>query len=158
TPDNLAYVIYTSGSTGKPKGVMVAHRSAANLAAALQSAIYSNRDRSLRIGLNAPLAFDASVKQVLQLLNGHTIHILPEQIRPYADKLLTYVNQNRIDVLDCTPSQLRGLLAAESVRSEQLPNVVLVGGETIDEFTWALATGSTCTQFYNLYGPTECTV
>jgi hypothetical protein len=35
----------------------------------------------LRVSLNAPLAFDASIKQIVQLLFGHTLYLLPEELR-----------------------------------------------------------------------------
>src|SRR6185369_12532943 len=79
---NLAYVIYTSGSTGRPKGTMVQHASVINLAGALKAAVYDGLNSGLRIGLNAPLSFDSSVKQIIQLLYGHALYILPDDIRP----------------------------------------------------------------------------
>src|SRR5262245_43835942 len=62
--ENLAYVIYTSGSTGKPKGVMIEHRSAVNLIRGLNESIYEGEEARVRVGINAPLVFDASVKQL----------------------------------------------------------------------------------------------
>jgi non-ribosomal peptide synthetase component F len=111
-PRNLAYVIYTSGSTGQPKGAMIEHRSVVNLARALDHEIYGTATSSLRISLNAPLAFDSSVKQIIQLLSGHALHILPEEVRRDGQALDTYLRQNQIDVLDCTPSQLSLLWSA----------------------------------------------
>ncbi|MCA1635265.1 MAG: amino acid adenylation domain-containing protein [Acidobacteria bacterium] len=159
-PDNLAYVIYTSGSTGRPKGVMITHRSAVNLVAALDGAIYEGQAAPLRVSLNAPLAFDSSVKQLLQLLRGHTLVIVPEEVRPDGSALWQFVRRQRIDVLDCTPSQLRLLLSAgwEDAREEWAPALALVGGEAIDEATWRRLTAISRTRFYNVYGPTECTV
>ncbi len=159
TADNLAYVIYTSGSTGKPKGVMIQHRSAANLVAGLQRAIYVQHPAHLRVSLNAPLTFDASVKQWLQLLQGHTLVILPEEVRPEGDQLLSFVRQHAIDVLDCTPAQLRLLLVAGLTQNPKMsPRVVLAGGEAIDEASWAFLAEQATIEFYNVYGPTECTV
>ncbi|HET8783284.1 MAG TPA: non-ribosomal peptide synthetase, partial [Pyrinomonadaceae bacterium] len=155
TPDNLAYVIYTSGSTGQPKGVMVQHRSAVNLAEALRRSVYAETaDGPLRVGLNAPLAFDASVKQLVQLLSGHTLYIVPEELRPDAARLLNFVKENRLDVLDLTPSQLK-LLVEEGV--VDTPTIV-VGGEAIDSSLWSSLSAQSETRFWNLYGPTECTV
>jgi amino acid adenylation domain-containing protein len=156
---NLAYVIYTSGSTGKPKGVMVSHRSASNLAGALRRSVYEDLGRSLRVSLNAPLTFDASVKQLLQLLYGHSLHLLPEEVRYEAAALLTYGRRQQLDVLDCTPAQLRSLIAAGLLDERGVTfATVLVGGDALDEETWQLLARSTTTRFYNLYGPTECTV
>ncbi|HYO91634.1 MAG TPA: AMP-binding protein, partial [Pyrinomonadaceae bacterium] len=108
--ENLAYVIYTSGSTGRPKGVLVKHRSVVNLAAALRQAVYRHHPAPLRVSLNAPLAFDASVKQIVQLLDGHTLHVLPDLVRTDAALLSAYTKAQQLDVLDCTPAHLRQLL------------------------------------------------
>jgi amino acid adenylation domain-containing protein len=157
--DNLAYIIYTSGSTGQPKGVMIQHRSAANLAAALREEIYAGLGPELKVGLNAPLAFDASVKQLLQLLSGHTLHLLPEELRLDAVRLLAYLDQHALDALDCTPSQLRLLLAAGLDKPGQsAPKLMLIGGEALDESLWSLLAANQRTRFFNVYGPTECTV
>jgi len=162
--DNLAYIIYTSGSTGQPKGVMIQHQSVANLAAALHEQIYAglehhDRPRPLKVGLSAPLAFDASVKQLVQLLHGHTLHILPEELRLDAMGALNYIDQHELDVLDCTPSQLKLLLVAGLNKdSRSAPKLMLIGGEAIDESTWTQLTAAQQTGFFNVYGPTECTV
>jgi amino acid adenylation domain-containing protein len=153
TSDSLAYVIYTSGSTGQPKGVMIQHRSAVNLALALRRSIYPV-GRHLRVGLNAPFAFDASVKQLVQLLSGHTLYIVPEELRPDAARLRDFINENSLDVLDCTPSQLKLLLEAGPLNT----SLVLVGGEALDSTLWGALSTQTATRFFNLYGPTECTV
>ncbi|HEY7496545.1 MAG TPA: non-ribosomal peptide synthetase, partial [Candidatus Tectomicrobia bacterium] len=159
TAEHLAYVIYTSGSTGRPKGVMIQHRSTVNLAAGLHQAIYAHQHAPLRVSLNAPLTFDASVKQVLQLLYGHVLYILPEEVRPDGQALLSYVRHCALDVLDCTPAQLRLLLAAGLAQEPSLAlQLALVGGEALDETTWTSLAANAKTHFYNVYGPTECTV
>ncbi|WP_338868532.1 amino acid adenylation domain-containing protein [Myxococcus stipitatus] len=158
-PDHLAYVLFTSGSTGRPKGVMIQHRSVVNLAAALQEAVYGNRAPGLRVSVNAPLVFDASVKQWIQLLHGHTLHIIPEEVRPDAGRLCEYVRTHRLDVLDCTPSLLVPLVAKGlGSDPESSPSLVLVGGEAIDARTWTELARRERTRFVNVYGPTECTV
>ncbi|HEY0143904.1 MAG TPA: amino acid adenylation domain-containing protein, partial [Thermoanaerobaculia bacterium] len=158
-PHHLAYVIYTSGSTGQSKGVMVEHRSAVNLFFALKDSVYAEaRPGSLRVSVNGPLTFDTSVKQIIQLLDGHILEIIPEDVRRDGEALLRYVRDRRIEVFDCTPSQLRLLLEAGLGRgtAESL-QLVLVGGEAIDESTWATLAESEI-RFFNVYGPTECTV
>jgi amino acid adenylation domain-containing protein len=159
TPDNLAYVIYTSGSTGRPKGVMVQHRSVMNLASALARAIYAGEAEQLRVGLNAPLVFDGSVKQIVQLLAGHTLYVVPEELRLDPPGLLRFVDGNRLDALDVTPAQLKLLLdAGLTAASRRAPRLMLVGGEAIDAQTWEALAAQTSPRFFNVYGPTECTV
>ena len=166
-PDNLAYIIYTSGSTGKPKGAMITHRSAVNLWQALRREIYAEVEcassNALRVSLNAPLAFDSSFKQVVKLLSGHALCIVPEDVRRDGAEMLSYLTRHHVDALDCTPSQLRMLLdsglgerAGQVVR---LVRLVLVGGEAIDEKLWErLGAQADTVTYYNVYGPTECTV
>ena len=153
---NLAYVIYTSGSTGKPKGVMIEHHSLANLATALEDAIYREREAPLVVTMSAPVSFDASVKQWLQLLRGRTLCIVPEAARLDPAQMVALLKRHAVDVLDCTPSQLRRLLH-EGLASSPV-SIVLVGGEAIDAATWGQLGEVDRIAFFNVYGPTECTV
>ena len=157
---HLAYILYTSGSTGVPKGVLVEHRSVINLFFGLAQAIYTHLPAApLRISLNGSLSFDTSVKQLVQLLAGHTLYLVPELIRLDGESLRQYLDQYNIQIFDCTPSQLRLLLDQYASRESTLmPAALLVGGEAIDENLWnRLAALKDC-QVYNLYGPAECTV
>jgi amino acid adenylation domain-containing protein len=158
-PANLAYVIYTSGTKGQPKGVAVQHQSAVNLVAALKQKIYTTFGAPLRVGLNATLTFDASVKQWLQLLDGHTLDILPEEVRWDASRLLLYVSSHQLEVLDCTPPQLKALFQVELLNRPGISlKAMLIGGDAVDDSTWELLADHPTISFYNLYGPTECTV
>jgi non-ribosomal peptide synthetase component F len=137
TAEHLAYVIYTSGSTGTPKGVMVEHANLTNLLLGLEREIYQESRICERVGINAPVAFDASVQQLIQILSGRTLVIVPQEIRFDAEALLAFAAFQRIDALDCTPSQLGALLAGGLLRNEGYkPRVVLVGGEAIDLTAW----------------------
>jgi amino acid adenylation domain-containing protein len=183
SPANLAYIIYTSGSTGKPKGAMITHRSAVNLWQALRREVYAEVEgieaeefsgqtdkeqngvacatsKALRVSLNAPLAFDSSFKQVVQLLSGHALCIVPEDVRRDGAEMLSFLTRQRVDALDCTPSQLRMLLdAGLGERAGEVVRLVLVGGEAIDEKLWErLGAQAGTVTYYNVYGPTECTV
>lgn len=156
-PDNLAYVIYTSGSTGQPKGVMVEHRGVLVLWRGLEEVYEAAACQN--IALNAAINFDASVQQLIQLLSGRTLFVIPQEHRLDTVKLLDFLDVNHIDGIDCTPSQLRawidgGLLKNNGYRLR----VVLVGGEPIDAALWRTLAENRDTQFFNVYGPTECTV
>ncbi len=159
-PDSVAYVIYTSGSTGKPKGVMIQHQSALNLMTSLSEKIYLNLgEQQKRISLNAPLPFDASVQQLVMLTQGHTLCIIPDDVRTDGAALLKFIQMQKIDVLDCVPSQLKLLVDAGLLETQGWkPKAILPGGEAIDEALWKNISASKDIQFYNMYGPTECTV
>ncbi|MEO6196443.1 MAG: amino acid adenylation domain-containing protein [Thermoanaerobaculia bacterium] len=161
SPRSCAYVIYTSGSTGTPKGAFIESRSVACLSEALAAAVYADFEdgSALRVAVNAPLSFDASVKQVIQLLRGHSLWVVPEEVRGDGEALLAWLGENRIDVADCTPSHLRLLLAAGLAGGQSpFPRVLLVGGEAIRPDLWAELAADTGRRYYNVYGPTECTV
>ncbi|WP_080313066.1 non-ribosomal peptide synthetase, partial [Burkholderia pseudomallei] len=158
TPRHLAYVIYTSGSTGQPKGVMVEHASVVNLWRALDEAIYRAHPSARRVSLNASIAFDSLVKQWVQLLSGRTLVVVPEPVRFDGRRLLDAIGRDRIDVFDCTPSQLALIERARGPEDEAYPQVTLVGGEAIGEGMWSELASASSRTYYNVYGPTECTV
>ncbi|AMO93246.1 amino acid adenylation domain protein [Collimonas fungivorans] len=160
---NLAYVIYTSGSTGQPKGVMIEHHQVINLWVALEQAIYRHHpaENVQRISLNASISFDVAVQQWVQLLSGRTLVLVPNAMRYDGAALRDWIKGSCLDVLDCTPTQIK--IAIEDTRDysildSQRPYVALVGGETMGPSLWAQFGNSKTTTFYNVYGPTECTV
>ncbi|RKH37600.1 non-ribosomal peptide synthetase, partial [Corallococcus sicarius] len=154
--EQLAYVIYTSGSTGWPKGVMVQHASVMNLRGALSNLAPAERRGPLRVTLNAPLVFDASVQQLVQLADGHALCVVPQEARADAALLVAWLERHAVDVLDCSPSHLR-LLLEEGLGAKR-PLRVLVGGEAVDAALWATLATHPRIDCFNVYGPTECTV
>ncbi|HEX6097854.1 MAG TPA: amino acid adenylation domain-containing protein [Thermoanaerobaculia bacterium] len=158
-PDSLAYVIYTSGSTGRPKGVMVTHGAVANLAHALTTTVFGGGARPLRIGVNGPLAFDTSIKMLIQLASGHSLHLLPDAEHGFdPQRLLAAMRRASLDAVDVTPSHLGPLLDHGLGEESGLPPLVLVGGEPIARPLWSRLGRTPNVRFINLYGPTECTV
>jgi amino acid adenylation domain-containing protein len=156
---HLAYVIYTSGSTGRPKGVMVEHRSAVNFWRVMSRTTHRDCPPRARVALNAAFTFDMSLKGILQLLSGHCLVLIPEAIRASGPALLAFLEQERIDAVDSTPSQIAGLLAAGLLDTTgRRPGAVLLGGEAIPRAMWAQLEAAPHIHFFNMYGPTECTV
>src|SRR5262249_24224497 len=147
-----------SGSTGTPKGVQISQRAVLNLAAALEQAIYARHPEALRLSLNAPLRFDASVQQWLRWLSGATLLLPDEQQRRDPLSLLEWLEQQAVEALDCVPSQLRLLLATGLLHRPYQPRLLLVGGEALDRHLWDELAGARGVASYNLYGPTECCV
>lgn len=156
--DNLAYVIYTSGSTGRPKGVMIEHRNVMSLWSGLEQ-IYCESGACHRVAVNASFAFDASVKQLVQMLSGRTLVLIPQEVRWEPSALVRYIGQHQVDVIDCTPSQLRAWISAGLLdQHDHKLRLVLIGGEPIDAELWKSLAQCSTTSFYNVYGPTESTV
>ncbi|WP_394823558.1 amino acid adenylation domain-containing protein [Pendulispora albinea] len=152
--DHAAYVIYTSGSTGAPKGVVVEHRSVVNLWQSYVRIVSEVGRGPLRVSLNAPLTFDASIQQWAHLLSGHTIVIVPEAARLDPRQMMAWVKAERLDAVDVTPSQLRTWLDVGLADIRLLE----VGGEAIDEELWSRLRAIPKMVAVNEYGPTECTV
>lgn len=159
-PSDPAYVIFTSGSTGTPHPVVVEHHSVAHLLCALRQTAYAGQPAGLRIAVNAPFMFDASVKQIIQLAAGHTLCLVPEEVRQDGAAFLDFLRDSQVDVLDITPTHLRILLDAlgSGPRRAFPARLLLVGGEPVDTDLWRQLSQLQGTRCINLYGPTECTV
>ncbi|HZO71424.1 MAG TPA: amino acid adenylation domain-containing protein [Ktedonobacteraceae bacterium] len=160
-PEHLAYVISTSGTTGKPKGVLIQHQSVVHLLAALRQNIYAPLSpfAPLRIAVNGPFTFDTSVKQIIQLLDGHTLYLVSTALRLDPEGMLNFLRDNHIDVIDCTPSQLTLWIAAGLLEKQQVrPRAILIGGEAIPLALWQQLRQVQDMLCFNVYGPTECTV
>jgi len=155
-----AYLIFTSGSAGEPKGVVIEHGSLVHLLSGLEERVYADdQARELIVGVNGSFSFDTSIKQLFQIAQGRTIAILPTEARLDTVILKELLAILHIGCVDCTPSQLR-LWLDDGVFADDrtYPCKVLVGGETIDGELWDRLCSIPRIQFYNLYGPTECTV
>ncbi|SCN41681.1 non-ribosomal peptide synthetase [Bacillus wiedmannii] len=162
TGENLAYVIYTSGSTGNPKGVLIQHHSVLNLSHGLQKEVFEHEIPSnMHVGLNASIAFDASIQQLQMLLYGSSLYIIPNEVRSDPEQFVAYIRENKLEIFDITPSLLQLLIDVgllETCDSVHVPSKVLVGGEAIMPSLWEQLVETDKIQFYNVYGPTECTV
>ncbi|MDO7929211.1 amino acid adenylation domain-containing protein [Pseudomonas sp. KFB-139] len=157
--ENLAYVIYTSGSTGQSKGVMVEHRSVFNFSHVMAQTTHAHCPPQANIALNAGFYFDMSIKGIAQLFFGHRLIIIPPLIRASGHELLDFLEKHQVHAFDSTPSQLDTLLAAGLLeRRSYQPVSVLLGGEALNAATWDKLRQSQNIHFYNMYGPTECTV
>src|SRR5215212_1611042 len=156
--ENLAYVLYTSGSTGEPKGVMVTQGSVRNLWRALEERIYAELGAVARVSLNAPLSFDASVKQWVQLLSGRCVVVVPEEVRADGAELRRYLQRQEVELLECTPGQWRLVQEADGEADGSGVRAVLLGGEGIEARQWQELSAREEQRYYNVYGPTEATV
>ncbi|MCO1334903.1 amino acid adenylation domain-containing protein [Microbulbifer sp. OS29] len=143
---HLVYLIYTSGSTGTPKGVMVEHRSLLNV----------NEFEILDYELGAgdrilhcmSFNFDPATSVLFSGLNsGATIYLADTH-----SSVTTFIKEHEL-----THAILpAAVLAAEE--EQQLPSLKMigVGGEVCPLKT--VQYWSQGRKFFNLYGPTECTV
>ncbi|WP_163836297.1 FkbM family methyltransferase [Spartinivicinus ruber] len=157
--ESCAYILFTSGSTGHPKGVAVTHASVSNLLNALKNRIYAGATGILRMSVNAPLAFDASMKQFFQAAIGRTIVPIPADVRRDPESMIEYVERMEIEALDVTPTILKAMIAAGFGPDKcAMPRWILVGGEAMDQELWDIARAWQDCEVWNVYGPTEATV
>ncbi len=161
---NLAYMIYTSGSTGNPKGVMVEHQSLLNFYNSMHTAIYQNYHNNLNISLFASFSFDASFQQIVaSLLSGHTLHIIPNEIKADPKRLLEFYITNSVDITDGTPAILDIINEEIADYANQLKlKEIVIGGDVFFRSTAKRFLShfhpSQAPKITNVYGPTECCV
>lgn len=154
-PKNLAYVIYTSGSTGKPKGVEILHRSLQNLLSwYIGEGTYLTCDDAVLVVTS--MAFDVTQKVICgPLLAGARLVLASEPFDPKA--IVKLVLKERISMMTITPSGFYTLIDAG--RNGELSSLrrVFLGGEPMQPAK-LLEMPEPRPEFFNNYGPTECTV
>ncbi len=160
TPENLAYVIYTSGSTGRPKGVEVTHRTVVHLFTAtrdklgfLEGDIWSVVHSS---------AFDFSVWEIWgSLVQGGQLVVSPLEVVQSPSDFYALLCEERITVLNQTPSALRQLLEtrrqAKGASRDWNVRLVVCGGDALGQ-ELAVELAQLEIPAWNFYGPTESTV
>ncbi|MYR21679.1 AMP-binding protein, partial [Streptomyces sp. SID6137] len=117
-PESPAYAIYTSGSTGLPKGVVVPHANVVRL--------FTRTRHWFRFGaddvwtLFHSYAFDFSVWELWgPLLHGGRLVIVPEDTARSPEDFLRLLADERVTVLNQTPSAFYPLIRADA----ELPDV-----------------------------------
>ncbi|WP_405145010.1 non-ribosomal peptide synthase/polyketide synthase [Sphaerisporangium sp. NBC_01403] len=166
TPDprHPAYVIYTSGSTGLPKGVVVCHSSVVNLFHSHRRTLHdpakaATGRRHLRVGHAWSFSFDASWQPQLWLLDGHALHVLPDETRRDPELTAAAIRDQGLDFIEVTPSFFAQMADAGLIEDGECPLAVVgVGGEAVPDSLWSDLAGLRSTEAFNLYGPTEATV
>jgi amino acid adenylation domain-containing protein len=161
TPGHLAYVIYTSGSTGTPKGVLIEHSHVARLFAATDG--WFQFDENDVWTLFHSYAFDFSVWEMWgALLYGGRLVVVSRDIARSPEDFYRLVCQNKVTILNQTPSAFLQFTAAQGASREkhQLRHIIF-GGEALQVAKlrpWYEQNRNGKTQLVNMYGITETTV
>jgi amino acid adenylation domain-containing protein len=161
TPESLAYVIYTSGSTGTPKGTLVEHRQVARLFTATEP--WFGFGAADVWTLFHSYAFDFSVWEIWgALLHGGRLVVVPFWVSRTPDAFHALLQNERVTVLNQTPSAFRQLMQADGERGGDLAlRWVIFGGEALEPAAlrpWIDRRGDESPRLANMYGITETTV
>ncbi|MEV7938250.1 amino acid adenylation domain-containing protein [Kitasatospora sp. NPDC088264] len=163
-PDGVAYVIHTSGSTGRPKGVLVTHRNVTRLLATTADRFGFGPDDTWT--LFHSYAFDFSVWELWgALLHGGRLVVVPRDTARSPEEFLRLLADERVTVLNQTPSAFTQLAAADAAHpgpSARLAlRYVIFGGEQLEPWRladWYLRHPQDAPRLVNMYGITETTV
>lgn len=153
------YAIFTSGSTGVPKGVLVSHRSVIDLADQFRAEF--GFDETCVFGNQAPFDFDVSVKDIYSTIcNRATMCVVPQVMFSFPAKLITYLNEKKINTIIWAVSALRIVENLKGFASEtpKYLRQIMFSGEVMPVKVlnyWRKYFPEA--QFVNLYGPTEIT-
>ncbi|HEY0640037.1 MAG TPA: amino acid adenylation domain-containing protein [Pseudonocardiaceae bacterium] len=160
-PAHPAYVIYTSGSTGTPKGVVVSHGAVTRLFSATRHWFGFGGDDVWT--LFHSYAFDFSVWELWgALLHGGRLVVVPHAVSRSPRDFLRLLAEERVTVLNQTPSAFYQLMRADRESPAPLSlRFVIFGGEALDLWRlddWYSRHADDAPVLVNMYGITETTV
>ncbi|WHX16504.1 non-ribosomal peptide synthase/polyketide synthase [Streptomyces malaysiensis subsp. malaysiensis] len=164
SPLDTAYVIYTSGSTGRPKGVEVPHGNAIRLMDSTGHWFGFGPDDVWT--LFHSYAFDFSVWELWgPLLHGGRLVVVSHETSRTPDRFLKLLADERVTVLNQTPSAFYQLMAADRDNPEAAARLrlrhVVFGGEALELgrlADWYSRHPDDAPSLVNMYGITETTV
>lgn len=152
--EQLVYLMYTSGTTGRPKGVGLQHSAITPWMRWAQDV--RPFGEGTRVVHNLSYHFDWSVEQMFHALtSGACLVMLPLEVRADSEATARFINEQAINVLYLTPTQMRAL-AGVGVTMPTLRHVSM-GGENLsgDLVARTREVVSPDCLIWNEYGPTE---
>lgn len=152
-----AYLMYTSGSTGTPKGVQITHSNILNLVKNQNYVCIKNGDNIPQL---SDYSFDGSIFDIFgTLLNGATLHIIDQKTIESTDELLSYFNDNSVNIGFFTTALFNTLVGHDAARFLSTFDRILFGGEQVStkHVQTALKFVKNDNVLVHVYGPTETT-
>jgi amino acid adenylation domain-containing protein len=147
----LAYVIYTSGTTGLPKGVLLGHGGLVNMV--LDQVKQFGIRPSDKVLQFSSVSFDAAISEIgMAICSGAQLVMMDRKVIKDDLLFLEILKEKGITVLTLPPSYLSVIPWSEFT----FLRVIISAGEKLH--TTAALYLSEQVNFFNAYGPTECTV
>jgi iturin family lipopeptide synthetase A len=148
--EDLIYIIYTSGSTGNPKGVAVKHSGIVNMLH-FHSRLFGIK-QGMHMSQAANVSFDASAFEIWPCLtNGGCLHIAPAEVRFDAERMKSWLMENKIEVSFQSTALAEYLLKMEWETGKNYLKVMNIAGDRLNYFP----SQKLPFKLFNLYGPTE---
>ncbi|WP_033338807.1 non-ribosomal peptide synthetase [Catenuloplanes japonicus] len=116
SPAHPAYLIFTSGSTGRPKAVVGTHGGLAARLAWGQTALPLGPGDTV-VAKSSPSFIDGTTELLGALVAGATVVVADADTRRDTHALATLIATHRATRMTMVPSQLRALLAEDSLGS-----------------------------------------
>jgi len=161
-PEDLMYCIYTSGTTGRPKGVMIKHRNVVNYSQVCEKSTmaYAYEKNLSRFVSVTNMVFDIFVTEaVTTLCNGLTVYIAKSEEQSELDAFEKLVRRNDIEILQTTPSRIKGFFAQDpETKVFSGMKYIMLGGEAVTPDVVARLHAASDAVVENVYGPSETTV